>query len=178
MTKQMKQILVFVLILTILFIPTSFSQGIHEIFKIDSLNFYQIESYLESNPEILKQASEKEFKFFKRWEWFWSTRIDKSGSFDKTREVINESTNSTLLNLSGSIIRNLPTLNWESEGPDSRPTGQVSTIRRGRFMCIYVDPDDSTHMFVGAHNGGLWETNDEGVTWECLTDDYFINGVV
>ena len=168
---------IFILFSVFYVIPVCLAQNINGIFTRDSMNFYEIEYYIQSNPEVLTQASDKEVKFFGRWEWFWSTRIDKTGSFLRTRELMNKNLMTLSQEQNYSTGRNLPVFTWETEGPDSRPTGSSPTIGRGRFMCIWVDPDDTTHIMVGAHNGGLWETFDEGVNWECLTDNYPVNGV-
>ncbi len=53
-------------------------------------------------------------------------------------------------------------LAFESIGP---------TIMSGRVADIAVDPADPTHFFVGYASGGLWETRDNGTTFEPLFDD-------
>lgn len=51
---------------------------------------------------------------------------------------------------------------WVSRGPDN--VG-------GRTRCVSIDPRNSSRMIAGAVGGGLWRSNDTGVTWQ-LVDDY------
>jgi len=57
---------------------------------------------------------------------------------------------------------------WQNFGPD--------TIS-GRIISIAFHPTDSNTFLVGAASGGLWRTTDYGLSWNCLTDDYFTMGV-
>ncbi len=45
------------------------------------------------------------------------------------------------------------------------------TIMSGRVSDIAVDPADATHFYVGYASGGLWETKDNGITFQPLFDD-------
>ena len=45
------------------------------------------------------------------------------------------------------------------------------TIMSGRVADIAVDPADPTHFYVGYASGGLWETRDNGTSFEPLFDD-------
>jgi photosystem II stability/assembly factor-like uncharacterized protein len=49
-------------------------------------------------------------------------------------------------------------------GPRSRPS--VS----GRVSAIAVDPGHARHLLIGAANGGVWESTDDGLTWAPRTD--------
>ncbi|MFT7120405.1 MAG: photosystem II stability/assembly factor-like uncharacterized protein [Neolewinella sp.] len=45
------------------------------------------------------------------------------------------------------------------------------SIMSGRVADIAVDPADPSHFYVGYASGGLWETKDNGITFEPLFDD-------
>ena len=45
------------------------------------------------------------------------------------------------------------------------------SIMSGRVADVAVDPKDPTHFYVGYASGGLWETKDNGTTFEPLFDD-------
>lgn len=45
------------------------------------------------------------------------------------------------------------------------------SVMSGRVADIAVDPEDPTHFYVGYASGGLWETKDNGITFEPLFDD-------
>ena len=52
---------------------------------------------------------------------------------------------------------------WRMEGP-----GNIG----GRLNAIAQDPFDSNHILAGSAAGGLFGTNDGGVNWSSLTDDF------
>ncbi|GAF01462.1 VPS10 domain-containing protein [Saccharicrinis fermentans] len=55
-------------------------------------------------------------------------------------------------------------LPWIQRGP-----GNIG----GRTRCVVVDPDDPTKMtwFAGAVSGGIWKTEDGGVSWDIISPD-------
>lgn len=60
-----------------------------------------------------------------------------------------------------SLTRAASTVSWQLEGP-----GNIG----GRFNCLTVDPTNSSIMYAGSANGGLWKTTDNGVSWNPMTD--------
>jgi photosystem II stability/assembly factor-like uncharacterized protein len=50
---------------------------------------------------------------------------------------------------------------WQLEGP-----GNIG----GRFNCLAVHPTNSSIMYAGSANGGVWKTTDNGATWNVMTD--------
>lgn len=51
-------------------------------------------------------------------------------------------------------------LKWRSIGP----------FRGGRVLAVTGAPDDPAHFYMGAVNGGVWETRDAGRTWQPISD--------
>ena len=49
---------------------------------------------------------------------------------------------------------------------EAREVGPSAT--GGRIVDIAVNPENVNHIFVAAASGGLWETRNNGTTWECL----------
>lgn len=45
------------------------------------------------------------------------------------------------------------------------------SIMSGRVADVAVNPKDPTHFYVGYASGGVWETKDNGITFEPLFDD-------
>jgi hypothetical protein len=41
----------------------------------------------------------------------------------------------------------------------------------GRMVSIWINPSDTNHILAGAAAGGLWETENSGVTWRNITDN-------
>jgi hypothetical protein len=63
---------------------------------------------------------------------------------------------------------------WRSLGPTTVPNGQTYGSSRvnisGRVSTIAIDPSSANHVLVGAANGGVWETFDQGASWSPRTD--------
>ena len=55
------------------------------------------------------------------------------------------------------------TLEWRNTGP----------FRGGRVVAAAGDPEDQMVFYFGACGGGVWKTEDGGVIWENISDNYF-----
>ncbi|WP_165780059.1 VPS10 domain-containing protein [Hanstruepera neustonica] len=164
----MKKILLFVfIILTTL----SYSQDKWQQMIFDrNANFYEIQSDFELyyknnvvNPNELPKG--KGIKQFKRWEYYWESRIDKNGNFPPDGHVLEEieryrsRQNESQRYSTGSG-------NWEIVGPVSLPnngTGQLNG--NGRVNCIAFHPTDPNTIYAGAPSGGFWKSTDNGGSW-------------
>src|SRR6478735_2248957 len=51
------------------------------------------------------------------------------------------------------------------------------TIMSGRIVDLEVDPSDPTHFYVAYATGGLWETNNNGTTFESIFNDQPVFGL-
>ena len=49
----------------------------------------------------------------------------------------------------------------------------VGPYRGGRSSAVWGVPDDPSAFFMGTTGGGMWRTEDYGVTWNPVSDDYF-----
>ena len=116
------------------------------------------------------------YKPFKRWQYYWSTRLNPDGTRnlgDKTyREVtefLSDNSRSTA-SFEG---------NWINLGPVTKPgnagTGQPNG--NGRVNAIAFHPTSGNTIFVGAPAGGLWISNDAGSSWTSYTDSLPTLGV-
>lgn len=56
----------------------------------------------------------------------------------------------------------IDSLQWREVGP---------TATGGRVVDIAVDPNDDHHIFVASAAGGLWETRNNGTTWNCTFEN-------
>jgi len=156
------------------------SQSLNELLNDKTKNFRDIEYAIHNNKNYLNNASEKERKMYERWKWFWNTRIDSTGDFEKYNYEMKNYFNKVYP--SGIVdekikLKSAGSLSWTCVGPTSRPSGYNSTIGRGRIKCIWVDPDDYDHILIGANSGGLWETTNSGTNWNCLTNNTMTGGV-
>ncbi|PID92535.1 MAG: hypothetical protein CSA96_02845 [Bacteroidetes bacterium] len=140
-------------------------------------NFKDIITSIEDDNTILNSLSEEDQKRFYRWEWYWRTRVDSSGSFSKLANAMAESSIRFTDIAQTNAKKSTSSFSWESLGPYTRPGGTNKTIGRGLVAAIWVNPSDFDHIIVGASNGGLWESKNGGTNWVCLTENVLLGGV-
>jgi hypothetical protein len=65
--------------------------------------------------------------------------------------------------------------NWVPLGPKAIPNGQTyggaRVVVTGRVTAIVPHPSDPLTIYVGSARGGIWKTNDGGVTWTPKSDN-------
>lgn len=116
--------------------------------------------YLE-NGEKQKAGGWKQFK---RWEWFWQSRVNpQTGEFPK--ESATEVFNKYLQDNGGNRS---PSGNWTNMGPTSS-TGGYAGI--GRLNCVAFNPDNDDLIYAGSAAGGIWKTTDGGTNWIPIGDE-------
>lgn len=111
----------------------------------------------------------KGWKQFKRWEWFWSQRVDADGSFPDPMQLYRET---RALGTRGA--RTHEGTGWVSLGPDASPGGYAGL---GRLNCVRTDPGNPDLLWVGSASGGLWKSIDGGLSWTTATDELPTLGV-
>ena len=144
----------------------------------DAKNFKDIETKLKKNEKILENASQKEQKYYNRWKWFWNTRVDSSGSFERYNTEMNNYLNKIYpTGHVDNVSLKSASLSWTCLGPNSRPVGTRREIGRGRIRPIWVNPDKTNSILIGSNSGGLWKTTNGGDNWTCLTNNLMTGGV-
>ncbi len=133
-------------------------------------NFFEMRDAFETYWKDKKIEKGKGFKPFKRWEWFWETRVGQDGSFPDRSIIWEESKRKP----SQSANRNMPPANWTSLGPNSSGGGYGGV---GRINCVAFHPTDANTFWVGSPGGGLWKTTNGGTSWTSNTDDLPVLGV-
>ena len=148
-----------------------------EMMQDPDANFYEtVEAFNKywENREITPGCG---YKPFKRWEYYWATRINPDG----TRRPADETFKSYFeFQKQNTAVRdNEFQGNWVNLGPVEQPgnsgTGQPNG--NGRVNAIAFHPTDPDIIYVGAPAGGLWITNDGGQTWNSYTDNLPTLGV-
>ena len=114
------------------------------------------------------------YKQFKRWEWFWESRLLPNGEFPSPTINIDEYQKYYKTHSSKNSSRPLSSDNWEFKGPTTSP-GEYYGL--GRLNCIAFHPTNKQIFWVGSPVGGLWKTTDGGSTWATNTDGLPVLGV-
>lgn len=119
--------------------------------------------YAEFGDEVGEKGSG--WKQFKRWEWFMEQRLDENGNKPNQRLIFEEVKRADLQQeFRGGNS------NWQLIGPIEEPqNGYGRSI--GRISAIAFHPTDSNQMYVGAPSGGIWKSEDNGLSWSPLADD-------
>ena len=139
-----------------------------------SANFIEIQedftryydSIMDGRTKFPKGSGIKQFK---RWEYYWESRVDEFGNFPPNGHVLREMERYNRANsINNTASRTYTSGNgsWEIVGPIPAPvngTGQLNG--NGRLNCITFHPTDPNTIFVGAPAGGVWKTTDNGTTW-------------
>jgi hypothetical protein len=120
------------------------------------------------------------FKQFKRFEWFWQSRMDANGQFNpeliwQARQEKNRNFPNSYYARGGRLGKALVnSSNWTNLGPQtSIPTNGGA----GRVNCIVFQPGNSNVIYIGSPSGGLWKTTNGGTSWTSNTDELGTLGV-
>ena len=119
--------------------------------------------YAEFGDEAGEQSSG--WKQFKRWEWFQEQRLGERGQKADPRVIYEEVKRAQMQSAYRSA-----TSDWTLLGPIEEPQNH-SGRSIGRLSAITFHPTDTTQIWAGAPSGGVWKSNDNGLSWEPLTDD-------
>lgn len=120
------------------------------------------------------------YKSFKRWEWYWGTRVKADGSFPSPAEYerewqkyVQQRKVSTLVHgmASAKTKQESPLniwTNWQHLGPFGAPaplgSNGVGGAGLGRVTCIAFGGSEDT-IYVGTPASGLWRTYNRGQSW-------------
>lgn len=113
------------------------------------------------------------WKIFKRWEYYWESRINKKTGQFPTTTAVDEliKYNSSKENYGENTDLSA---NWVNLGTNSS-AGGYSGI--GRVNCVAFHPTDPNTFWVGTPAGGIWRTNNGGTNWTILNNSMPVLGV-
>jgi photosystem II stability/assembly factor-like uncharacterized protein len=136
----------------------------------DSMNFYSIvraaTNYFGPQESNLNTNSleDSDYLRFKRWEWYWSTRVMENGSFPDPRHQ-------------AKVYSRLQESKISERGDLTSPWTNISQTYSeggyngmGRTSFIAFHPTDINTFYVGAAIGGIWKTEDGGQSYTALGD--------
>lgn len=135
-------------------------------------NFFEVQKayYRDWEGRQNNYREKKEYKHFKKWEFYWQGMVDDKGFFRYEESI---RANRAIASRRRSSQSNG---NWSFVGTTDVPgSGNGSGI--GRIDCIAFHPSDSSIFWVGATSGGLWKTADDGNSWSTVTDGLDIIGI-
>lgn len=129
--------------------------------------------YWKDKPIVKGQG----YKQFKRWEWFWESRLLPNGQFPNPAATWDacieyRATHKHVASKRAETI--MSSANWKSRGPS---TVRSTSEGLGRINCVAFHPTEANTMWIGAPAGGLWKTTNGGTTWNTRTDTLPVLGV-
>jgi hypothetical protein len=129
------------------------------------------------NKSSFTISKKKQNKQFERWAFFWKDRVDKNGNFPSENLGY---FNAGILDSKGRIItakkQKKQIESWVNIGPQDNPiaNGYSNFPQLGRLYAFLRIKHPSNRsqdvLFVGAPNGGLWKSTDNGATWSPKLD--------
>lgn len=142
-----------------------------------SYNFFEVQKQFEAYWKDRPQERSKGIKPYKRWAYYWESRVDSRGNFppaDIKKKEWENYTRSVRKSIDGSRAGA-----WTSLGPNSTAGGYAGT---GRVSAVAFHPSDANTIFIGTPGGGLWRSTNNGDSWTPLTDNILshlgISGIV
>ena len=181
----MKNFLLFILLMSfpILFYGQNKNSQVQ---KKETMNFFEIQKNFNNywapfnvkNGKYITKAGEKVkapgWKPYKRWEWFWESRINKeTGEFPSTT-AWKEFQKYQSVKTNTKSITKTENANWTNLGTSSSSGGYAGL---GRLNCVAFHPTDNNTFWTGSPSGGLWKTTNGGSSWAVLTDSNAVLGV-
>jgi hypothetical protein len=111
---------------------------------------------------------------YKRWEWFWSTRVNADGSFPsdiQKAKILNEVIDldeKSKKNRVSSFVDSSFKANWVNI---SRIRNSGGYAGMGLTSTAAFHPTDKNTFWVSADIGGIWKTTDGGLTYTAIGDN-------
>lgn len=160
----MKKLLVLLLVLLsagIMNAQIDWREGMYD----PDANFFQVQQSYQAEMGGRPYEKGLGMKQYKRWEYYWESRVDERGNFPVAGSVLQEMENYYKTH---GVSRNytLSNGNWQEVGPVVKPTnGTGQPNGNGRLTCIAFHPTNPNILYVGAPSGGFWKSTDNGLTW-------------
>ncbi len=141
-------------------------------------NFFDIQREFNEYWKDREQKKGDGWKAFKRWEYFWESRINPDGSFPDGKELVKALDAKNLARREAARAKGARTqsasANFSLMGPNTAiPTNGGS----GRLNTVCFHPTNSNIIFVGSPAGGLWKSTNNGAGWTSNTDQFTTLGV-
>jgi len=138
-----------------------------EMMQDKNANFYDVQEAFNTYWAGKTPGKSSGWKQFKRWEYMMQFKIDEAGyrlPTDQFYKSVKQFEAQKGVNSSAS---------WTNIGPIDLPenTGTGQPNGMGRINAIAFHPTNEDIIFIGAPQGGLWKSEDGGLSWQVLTDN-------
>ncbi|MGJ8660980.1 MAG: VPS10 domain-containing protein [Bacteroidota bacterium] len=155
-----------IVLIALLHVQSVYSQNDwRELTPSSERNFFNIQSAFISEMGNQPYVKGIGIKQFKRWEYYWESRVNENGNFPVEGHVLQEMINYKILHPTQKSY-STGTGTWSLVGPVDLPqngTGQPNG--NGRLLSIAFHPTDTNTIYVGAPAGGFFKSTDSGNSW-------------
>lgn len=168
----MKTILLSLFILFITCI--TYSQNYDSLLNNYFYNTEKYDSYFDSLQQVLDDSTVNNlgYKDYLRWKSFMGSRYGEYGNISDYYTNMDSYHKTS----GGNYNPENTDADWEFLGPygiPKRVSGNWSgNTGKGWINQVHVNPDNHDEIYAGAHNSGVWYTDNGGESWICLTEDY------
>ena len=132
--------------------------------KAQADSFFKEPELLRAKPLSFEKEEDKDYFRYKRWEWYWKSRVNEDGSFPDLLEqsaIYNQYRNGVQAKTASVVSP------WVNISQTSA-TGGYNGM--GRLTSIAFHPTNPLIFWVGSPIGGIWKTTDGGFTYAPLGD--------
>lgn len=132
--------------------------------------------YWQNNANRTKKGSG--FKVYQRWKEYWAYYLNSDSTLMTGAEIEREFLIARMVGKSLSkTADSIDNSNWIPLGPFTHENQGSWSSGQGRVNVSTVDPNNPNTIYIGAPNGGIWKTTDNGSTWKIICDSTIISGV-
>ncbi|HRH64661.1 MAG TPA: T9SS type A sorting domain-containing protein [Bacteroidia bacterium] len=135
------------------------------------LSFMEMQRQFDEWKSRVDLKSEKNWKYFKRWEMDMQLHTDARGNPGDPAIYIDAVTKAAREKQLQATSRFL-SAGWTPSGPDVVPNNMTGYMENGigRINCIAFHPNDPATYFIGVAQGGVWKTTNNGQSWTPITE--------
>jgi photosystem II stability/assembly factor-like uncharacterized protein len=149
------------------------AQKYTNLIKTNNPTFFEIQDAFRTYWNDKNPEKGSGYNQFKRWEWYWETRVNSDGTFPSSNSLWEEWNNYVALNPESTNSRQqIGTWKYTESNISSG-----SNAGMGRISCIAFHPQDVNTFWAGSPDGGLWKTTNGGKNWTTNNSNLPILGV-
>lgn len=140
----------------------SFSQTFEQLNNESNFNtvrqIFQNELIGDADLDTLKG-----WKQFKRWEWFWSQRLQGETEPPNALKIKRLAEYYKILEKSKDNL--VQSVTWEKYGPFRTPESTGRSQGVGRVNDLAISPTNDNYLIAGSASGGAWRSTNAGQSW-------------